>query len=146
MKKKDSQENGKAESLLSGGVVDGCGQAGEEFEEKTVVQESVVKKTNYSDLQIYKGGNIIAVRINGRNYTSADANLPEDVKEIIRRVSDGEAISNIYRELGVTPPKGSYSFLSSLAGGVGKMLKNEFVFYWIIIIILLAVFFRQIFG
>lgn len=54
-----------------------------------------VIKSERRDIQIFKGSHLIAVRIDGKNYTSEDINIPREAKMIIRRVQSGESINDI---------------------------------------------------
>ncbi|MFH1380526.1 MAG: zinc ribbon domain-containing protein [bacterium] len=56
-------------------------------------------KTPRRDIQIFKGSHLIAVRIDGKNYTSEDLNIPIEAKMIIRRVQSGESINSILSEI-----------------------------------------------
>lgn len=51
------------------------------------------------DIQIFKGSHLIAVRIDGRNYTSEDSNVPIEARMIIRRVEAGESVQKILDEV-----------------------------------------------
>ena len=51
------------------------------------------------DIRIFKGSHLIAVRIDGKNYTSEDTNIPLEAKMIIRRVQAGEEPYKILQEI-----------------------------------------------
>jgi hypothetical protein len=64
---------------------------------RTRTGEEVIKFKK-RDIQIFKGSHLIAVRIDGRNYTSDDVNIPMEAKMIIRRVQSGEPLTKILEE------------------------------------------------
>lgn len=71
------------------------------------------------DIRIFKGSHLIAVRIDGKNYTSEDANVPVEAKMIIRRVQAGEPVQKILHEIKQESPAGTGNpgvYRSSLSG------------------------------
>jgi len=69
---------------------------------KTVIDAKLPLKKNV-DLRIYKTNGTIVVRMGGRNYTSKDSNMPDNVRQIMSRVANGDSLTRIigdYRKLG----------------------------------------------
>jgi hypothetical protein len=74
---------------------------------RTRTGEEVIKFKK-RDIQIFKGSHLIAVRMDGKNYTSEDMNIPLEAKMIIRRVQSGEPLAKIMDEFkGIAQPSGA---------------------------------------
>lgn len=149
---------GEAESLLSQGKQQAAPEksvspgAGKPFNEeitpadaKTVIDAQAPSK-RYADLHIYKDNNMIAVRLEGRNYTSQDANLPNEVRVIMNRVAGGDSPTRILkdyqREERVENAEGKFNgVLSRIPGLIAEQFGD---IYRVIIAILTIVLLVQI--
>ncbi len=75
---------------------------------RTRTGEEVIKFP-HRDIQIFKGSHLIAVRIDGKNYTSEDMDVPPEARSIINRVAQGQSVQSIMDELKDKSSPGSVS-------------------------------------